>query len=758
MKFKIPNWLSLNAKRRKIIIPTVLGLLVTLVFYVANTAKPTSIENLANLLFDSYQRKQPREYKPEIPVRIIDIDDESLKRLGQWPWPRSLLAEFNDRLSEAGAAVISYDIIFSEADRTSPENIVKVLQDNPSAQGMFADVAALRSHDELFAESIAKTQVVAGFFFVPYKTDVRPKLSGKFSWSGTEPQDKIRKFDGAIVPLPVLEENVSGEGFVSFHPSGDGIIRDAPLIYNMDGHNYRSLALETLRVVFQQGAIVVRSSNGHGELDAVDTQRLQVAEMRVADQSFSTLPNGNFRVYYSDVQDKARYIPAWKILSDEVPVSEWADKVAGNIVFVGTGAEGLKDLVSTPIRAREPGVLVHAQIVEQILGQQLLTRTYKMSRIENWVLVLTGLLLAFGLPRLGAAKGAVLSVLIVGGMVYGSWYGFKEHLMLINPIYILLSVLSSYLLITLTSFYLTESERSRIRNAFSMYLSPTMVRKVSEDPGLLTLGGEERNMTILFLDIRGFSKISEGLEPQEITAFLNIFLTPMTNILQDGKATIDKYIGDAIVAFWNAPLDDPQHEKNAAHCVMKMMRSLDDLNAKYMAQTDVKWPDDVRMGIGLNTGVCCVGNLGSDQRFSYSMIGDAANLASRIEGLTKQYKVHILIGESTANELEGFAVVEADLIQVVGRQNPERIFILAGEEAEAKTDEFQALVPLHKTFIQAYRAQDWKSARALIPELQKLAAPFEFEGYYDVMSARMDGYEVTPLEPSWSGVYVATSK
>lgn len=758
MAIKFPKWLSFNAKQRKIIIPTILGLLVTLGFYAADVAKPQSIERVANLLFDHYQRQNPREYKPEIPVRIIDIDDESLRRLGQWPWPRSLMAKFNDRLADAGAAVVSYDVVFSEPDRTSPENIIEFLKANPKAEGEFENVAALRGHDQLLADAFGRTQVVAGFFFVGQDTGVKPKLSGKFSWSGSAPTKEVKDFPGSIIPLPVLEAQAAGEGFVNFEPKADGIIREAPLVFRMGTDFYRSLALETIRVVFRQGGIVVRMSNGFGELDAVDSERVQIAGVKVADLEFPTLADGSFRVYFSKPNPEARYIPAWKILSDEIPMSDWANKIQGNIVFVGTGAIGLKDIVATPIRGGEPGVIVHAQIVEQILGQQFLTRTYKMSRMENLFLIISGLLLAFGLPRLGATKGAILSLIIVGAVAYGSWYGFKNHLMLINPIYILLAVLTSYLLMTLTSFYLTEVERSRIRGAFSMYLSPTMVKKVSEDPDLLTLGGEERQMTILFLDIRGFSKISEGLQPEEITTFLNIFLTPMTNILQDHHATIDKYIGDAIVAFWNAPLDDPDHEQNAANCVMEMLRTLDQLNETYMAQSDIKWPQNVRMGIGLNTGVCCVGNLGSEQRFSYSMIGDAANLASRIEGLTKQYKTHVLVGDSTAQKLGDYALVEADLIRVVGRQTPERIYILAGDEAQANTQEFQTLKPLHTKFLAAHRAQNWDEARALIPELQRLSHGMEFDGYYDVMSDRMDEYEANPPAQDWGGIYVATSK
>lgn len=757
MQVKWPKWLLLSRKRRRTVIPMLFGLLVTLGYYQANIYKPPQIEQLANLLFDAYQKKKPREYNPDTPVRIIDIDNESLERLGQWPWPRSLMAKLNDRLSQAGAGVIAYDIIFSEPDRTSPENIVQVLRDNPAAKGKFEDVTDLKGHDQMFANSFSRTQVVAGFFLVREPTDRLPKLPNKFSWGGSIPKYQIDAYNGAILPLPVLQEQVSGEGFVSFNPKGDGIIREAPLISRIGNTYYRSLALEAMRVAFQQGAIVVRVSDGTGEMMAANTENPEIAKFQIGPAIVPTTPDGKFIVYYTERQ-KERYIPAWKILSDDIPMSEWAERVAGHIVFVGTGADGLKDLVATPLYPREPGVLVHAQIVEQVLNETFLSRSYKMSRYENYLLVLTGLLLALVLPRLGAFKGIILSAVIVGGVLFWSWQAFVNEQALVNPIYILLSVLTSYILVTLSAFYLTESERSQIRSAFSMYLSPTMVKKVSEDPDLLTLGGEERMLTILFLDIRSFSKISEGLEPEEITTFLNIFLSPMTTILQENGATIDKYMGDAIVAFWNAPLDDPNHERNGARAVRKMIKKLDDLNVEYADQNEVKWPDNVKVGIGLNTGICCVGNLGSEQRFSYSMIGDAANLASRIEGLTKQYKVAVLIGNSTAEKLPELAIIEADLIQVIGRQTPERIHILAGEEEMAGTEAYKTLIPIHTKFLKAYRAQDWSKAESYIPELRTLAKDMQFDGYYVVMAARINEYKTDPPPKDWDGVYVAKSK
>ncbi len=754
MKFSLPTWLHLSAKQRKTVIPTLIGLLAPLFIVALYIGTPKFFTQSTELLFDAYQRLNPREYNPNTGVRIIDIDEESLKRHGQWPWPRTKMAEFNQNLTDAGAAVIAYDIVFSEPDRTSPENLVKVFKNNPKAQGNFENVQALTSHDQVFADAISRSNVVTGFFLINDKNDLRPVRKAGMAIGGTDPTGALPQFTGSIPALPILEAQVRGAGTVSFQPKADGIVRTAPLLSRLGDTVYPSLSIEALRAAQGAGAYKIRGNDASGETKSIDKQ---VVALQVGIFEVPTTKSGEFRLHFTENVPE-RTVPAWQVLANDPDDTAWKDKVNGHIVFVGTSAEGLKDIIATPVETRLAGVEAHAQVVEQILGEQFLKKPDWMAGMEIVSFLFLGLFLALVLPRLSAAKGSILSAVLAVGVFYGSFYAFKEQHVLFDPVLVLIGILTSYLVITLSSFYLTESERSRIRSAFSMYLSPTMVKKVSEDPGLLTLGGEERNMTILFLDIRGFSKISHGLEPNEITTFLNIFLTPMTNILQNGHATIDKYIGDAIVAFWNAPLDDPEHEKNAAKAVMKMMRNLDALNEKYMAQSEIKWPDDVRMGIGLNTGICCVGNLGSEQRFSYSMIGDAANLASRIEGLTKQYKVHVLVGNSTAEKIGEFAIIEADLIQVVGRPTPERVFILAGEEKEAATEDYKALLPIHKKFLEAYREQNWKIAESFIPELEALAKSLDFHGYYDVMRDRIAIYKNDPPPKDWGGVYVATSK
>ena len=771
---RLKTFLKLSSKQQKVFIPSLLGLLCLFGFYSANISKPPVIEQLGNLLFDRYQIWKPREYRPEVPVRIIDIDNESLEKIGQWPWPRTVVARLNDRLTEAGAAVIGYDIVFSEPDRTSPENMIALLQGNPAATDDMSNLEGLIPHDQILAQAFARSNVVAGFFLVPEKTPSSPTKSTGFtySWDVTfaengdvEGVETILGFDGAFAALPILGKAASGEGFVSFNPVGDGIIRGAPMVYKYDGKLYPSLSAEVIRAVQGAQAFQLKSSDGSGEVGGGGDTRY-LSSIATGDFNWPVSKHGEFQVYFSKPSielHKSRYLSAATILDTSIPMETWADRVAGNIIFVGTSAPGLKDIVTTPMRGGEPGVLVHAQIAEQILGEglvggQILKRPYWAEVWELLAILISGFFLVLILPRISAIWGAALSIVLALSILSHSWISFSKYLLLINPTYPFLTIVATYGLMTITAFYMTESERSRIKSAFSMYLSPEMVKQVSDDPNLLKLGGEEKYISILFLDIRSFSKISEALEPQEITTFLNIFLTPMTDTLQDSKATIDKYIGDAIVAFWNAPLDDEDHERHAVRAVLDMNILLAELNEKYEAQDEIKWPDNVAMGIGINSGVCCVGNLGSEQRFSYSMIGDAANLAARIEGLTKQYKVSSLIGDSTAKAVTDFALVEADLIKVIGRENPERIWILAGDETLCATAEFESFKSLHETFLTDFRAQNWDEAASQIPNLKTLAKPHRFDGYYDVMMDRIETYRVSPPDPDWGGVHIATSK
>ena len=727
------------------------GAVVTLLILLLHWAEAGPLRQLGLLLFDSYQRAAPRPYEP-VPVRIVDIDDETLARLGQWPWPRLETARLTRLLADSGAAAIAFDIVFAEADRTSPARIAEILAANPAARGGFGEVRALADHDAVFARALAEAPAVLGFFLAR-GAGPPPARSAGFAVAGSEPAT-IPAFPGAISPLPGLAASASGAGFLTMTGDRDGIVRRAPLVARAGEVIVPSLALEALRVAQGAGAVTIRASDASGEIG--QRGEAAVVALKVGDFEVPTDPGGELWMHYTEPVP-GRSVPAWKLMQGVLTKAERKALFEGHIVFVGTGAQGLRDLVSTPVRAREPGVMIHAQAVEQMILGRFLIRPDWAPGAERALLLLFGLGLAGLLPRVGALPSGLFGALATAAVLGLSWLLFRRFGLLLDPVGPVLAAAGSYVAVTAASFWREEQQRAYIRQAFDRYLSPELVARIAADPGRLELGGEDRDMTVMFLDIRGFSRLSEKMGPRDVIAFLVEFLTPMTDILLAHRATIDKYIGDAILAFWNAPLDDPDHAVHAARAALAMARRLVELNAE-KAGTPGPWPGEVQIGIGLNTGLCCVGNIGSARRLNYSLIGDTVNLASRIEGQTKQYGVTIAIGEETARRLPGFALLELDRLRVVGRDRPETLHALLGPPELAARAEFQALRQAHAAMLEAYRAQDWDGAARLLEREAPLAAAFSLDRLVALYRARIARFSERPPGPGWDGVAEAEAK
>ena len=729
------------------------GLLVTALLLLLQIADLPATAELGKLVFDSYQRAAPRPYQ-DAAVRVVDIDDDSIAKLGQWPWPRTDIARLTQSLTDAGAASISYDIVFSEPDRTSPARAAEILRRNPLAKGNYADIAALADHDVILGDTFAKAPAVAGFFLVRQPTKGGLPVKAGFAVAGDTPIQATPAFQGAIAPLPVIVKGAAGEGFVSIPGEGDGIVRAAPLLSHVGDQLLPSLSLEALRVAQSASTVVVKSTDASGEMGGGGGRG--VVGIKVGQFEAPTTRSGALWMYYTAPHPE-RTVPAWKILTGALPPAEMKRLFEGHIVFVGAGASGLRDLVATPLNDRELGVMVHAQAVEQMVLGKFLVRPDWAPGLERFLVLLLGIGMAVSLPGLGALRGGVVAIgglLIVGA---ASWFAFVSHGLLLDPTYPALGVLAAYITGTLLSFYREERRRAYIHHAFDRYLSPELVARIAADPSRLELGGEERDMSVMFCDIRGFSRISEKLSPQQIIAFLIAFLTPMTDILLARKATIDKYIGDAILAFWNAPLDDPDHERNAAFATLAMVDRLAQLNAEPAAEGR-NWPGAVKIGIGLNAGPACVGNMGSEQRLNYSLIGDAVNLASRIEGLTKVYGVVIATSEAMAKRLAEFALVELDLVRVVGRDTPERVYALMGAPELAADPQFKTLTAGMQTLLAAYRARDWDGAEAAAKGLAPLSGRFALGTLLALYGERIRGARATPPPANWNGVWDATEK
>ncbi|WP_439477702.1 CHASE2 domain-containing protein [Brevundimonas sp.] len=728
------------------------GLITALLLLILQLLQPPFVAGISDLVFDTYQRAYPRPYE-DAGVRVVDIDDESIRRLGQWPWPRTDAARLTDALTNAGAAAIAFDIVFSEPDRTSPARAVEILRQNPEARGDYSEIAALTDHDELLGQAMERGPTVTGYFLTGEANNVRPKEHAGVAVSGSSPLGVFTEYNGAIVSLPMIGDRASGAGSVSLEAGRDHIIRSVPLIANLDGRIVPSLSLEALRVAQGAGAILVRSTDGSGESGRRGLP--EVVAVKTGELQIPTTGIGELSMYYTAPHPE-RIVPAWRILQGDLSEGEMQRLFQGQIVFIGTGAQGLRDLRSTPINAVELGVVIHAQAAEQMILGRFLTRPDWAVGVERTLMVVLCLLIALSAPALGALRGGVLAMLALGGVLAGSWFAFRNSGLLLEPIFPALGVVSVYIAITAVSFYREERARSHIHNAFDRYLSPELVDRIARDPGQLELGGEVRQMTVLFSDVRGFSRISERFGPQELIGFLINLLTPMTDVLLARKATIDKYIGDAVLAFWNAPLDDPDHEQNAAYAALEMLETLKRLNAD--SDRDPAWPGQVAIGIGLNTGPCCVGNMGSRQRLSYSLIGDTVNLASRLESLTKYYGVSILVGEDLAAQLASFALVELDIIRVVGRDAPERVFSLAGPPEMATTSAFIASQTRMAAMLAAYRSRDWAGAEA---ELAHLRGPDTIAGLESVLaiySRRIADYREAPPPDDWDGISQALEK
>lgn len=729
-----------------------LALIAVFALQIANFAP---LVRTGQLLFDSYIRAAPRTYEPA-PVRIVDIDEESIQRYGQWPWPRTEVGRLVEKLGEAGAAVIALDIVFSEPDRTSPPQIASQLERMNGDPAALETLRDLPDNDAVLASVFSQLPVVAGFFLTNETTERKAEPKAGFAVSGSEPGTAVPRHAGAILPLPSLESAAIGSGSLTLTGDSDGIVRKAPLIARQRDQLLPSLSLEALRVAQGAGAIIVKTSDGSGSWSGGRAEA-DVVSLKVGDFEVPVTAGGQLYMYYTEDQPE-RTVPAWQILSGELDQAEMEANFAGQIVFIGAGAIGLRDLVSTPVREREPGVMVHAQAAEQMILGRFLTRPDWAVGLERALVLALGLVLLLLLPRLGAAKGAGLGLLLAGATVGGSWFAFSERQYLLDPTFPILAVLAVYVTLTVLTYYREERQRSYIHSAFDRYLSPELVKRIAADPSQLELGGEERQMTVLFCDIRSFSRISEQLAPQEITRFLIGFLTPMCDVLLAKRATIDKFIGDAILAFWNAPLDDPDQYEHAARAALKMIDRLESLNREMAQRNDQPWPGDVSIGIGLNSGPCCVGNMGSAQRLSYSLIGDTVNLASRIEGLTKYYGVPIAIGASLANELPDFACIPLDLVRVVGRDKPEEVFALAGDEKLAAEPRFRSFLESHLDMLTAYRAQDWQNAHDLIARKRGDAGQFGLAKHYALFEERISAMSSRPADPDWDGVFSATEK
>jgi adenylate cyclase len=507
------------------------------------------VAGVRNTLFDSYQRLAPRPFLDQ-PVRILAIDEESLKHLGQWPWPRDTLARIVDRLTADGAAAIAFDVLLAEPDRTGPRALLKQWQGRADMASLGAIVAKLPDPDSELAAALAKAPAVLAFSFNEEPNGQAPPVKAGFATAGDNPLPFLTSWPGTTRALPDLEKAAPGYGSVNFRPDPDGIIRRAPLLYAFGGQIYPSLAAEALRVAQGASTYIVKASNASGE-SAMGAQS-GLNNVKIGAAIVPVDSRGNVLLYDTGFHAR-RFIPAWKLLEPDAD----PNLVAGKIILIGSTAAGLRDFKPTPLNSAAAGIEVHAQILEQILGQQYLQRPDWADGAEMLFLLIFGVALVLLLHPLGALWSAVVTLAAIAASFLFSWLAFRRHGLLVDPLYPGMAAFAVYLCGSLLGYLRSETERRQVRRSFGMYLAPAVVEELSRHPERLKLGGELRDVTVMFSDIRDFTRISEKLDPQTLTHILNAVLTPLTAAIQAAKGTIDKYIGDCIMAFWNAHSTTP---------------------------------------------------------------------------------------------------------------------------------------------------------------------------------------------------------
>jgi adenylate cyclase len=708
---------------------------------------PDPLEFVRLKTFDFYQNLKPRELPPQKAVAIVDLDDESLAAIGQWPWPRTTVAKLVERIFQYGGVVVGFDIVFAEPDRMSPGKVAQSLSGLDPA--IKSKLSAMKSNDQVLAETIAKYRVVLGESAIDTQEfgeqGERPPTS--VAARNGDPLPFLQFYPGMVRNLVMFDQAAAGHGVFNVLSELDGVTRRVPAIENIDGTLVPALAIEMLRVATGETTLILFSKSDKTGIQDIRLQR-QKAIIPVDE-------HGRIWVNFSKM-DKEKYVPAKQVLDGTVDPS----RLAGKMVLIGTSAVGLLDIKTTPVEAKLPGVEVHANIIENVLFNQYLSRPPNSLGQEFLYTLGMGLTLILFLPIIGARWTMGFFLLSAGTIAAFSWYQFSTSNVLYDPSIPILILLIVYIELTYANFASEEKKRRQVRDAFSRYLSPAQVERLAADPGKLTLGGEMKDMTLLFCDVRGFTTISEQFDAQGLTRLINRFLTPMTDVILARQGTIDKYMGDCIMAFWNAPEDDAQHAAHACESALAMKERLVTVNQELEAESKVENRKHIpiNVGIGLNSGPVCVGNMGSDQRFDYSVLGDNVNLASRLEGQSKTYGVTCVIGENTRNEAPDYACLELDLIKVKGKHEAVRIFTLLGKPEMCQDPRFIALEAEHKALLASYRTQNWDEARVHLAKCRELGEWLKLEHLYDLYEERIADYSEHSPGADWDGVYVAKTK
>jgi adenylate cyclase len=726
------------------LIPLLTGLLLTLVVLWLEFSDAGMIRSvMARLDFLIYDLRLSTtlEDKPSVDPRvvIVDIDEKSIQAEGHWPWSRDKLAKLLDKIFDQGTAVAAFDIVFAEGERNDASDVLAAAERGnllePKTRHVLKEIAPSFDHDRIFAASMADRDVVLGYIFTNHD---RPP-SGAAPPPVPTRRPAVDALSVITLPsytsnIPALQKAAAHAGFFSLLPDPDGIVRRAPMLIRYHGQLYPSLSLEAVRLFFLVDKIGI-ASEPVGEVQAVDS-------IRVGPTTIPTDAYAQAMIPYRGKQGSFQYVSATDLLHDRVPSGTLENKIA----LIGTTAQGLFDLRATPMQPVYPGVEAHANLIAGMLDNRFPV-TPSWADGANFLLTLgTGLLLALALPFLPALSLVFVTALVAAGQfAFNFWlWASKGYVLTLAPILTLILLIAS---LNLAYGFLFESRgRRQLKGAFGQYVPPELVEEMSRNPERYGFEGESRELTILFADIRSFTTISESLSPNALKKLLNRFFTPMTRIIFQRRGTIDKYVGDMIMAFWGAPVADKEHAAHAIEAALDMLREVERLKDDFRADG----LPEVEIGIGLNTGTVNVGDMGSEFRRAYTVIGDAVNLASRLEGTTKYYGARLVVGERTRQEAgEKFVFRELDYLRVKGKAKAIRIFepVCRAEEAQEAVDD--RLARYHRA-LELYRNRQWDEADDIFAAL---AAEEPDVGVYRLYRQRIEELRGMPEDEAWDGVY-----
>lgn len=727
-----------------------LALLGVLLGHSTKAIQVPLINQLDSIIYD-YRLRFTMPGTVDDRIVIVDIDEKSLREEGRWPWSRNRLALLVDRLfGRYQAEVLGFDIVFAERDESSGLKVLEELARNdfravPGFGGKIAEIAPGLDYDRLFAESMQGRKVILGYYFTNL-SQTSGKLPAPVFPAGTFADRPIgfTHWSGYGANLVELQDAAALAGHFNPLPDPqDGVTRRVPILAEYNGAYYEALSLAVVRSLLGFASVFPGLAGDTGDYGGLEWLTLAgpEGEIRVpVDHNVCAL------VPYRGREGSFPYVSASDVLRDRADPA----MLKGKIVLVGATAPGLLDLRSTPVQATYPGVEIHANLIAGILDGTLKIQPSYVIAAETLLVLASGLVLVLVMPVLSPGRGALLALGVLAAVV-GINFAVWQYGNMVLPLAGALVLIFGLFALNMSWGYFVEARGKRlITGLFGRYVSPALVDEMARNPETISMDGDSREMSVLFADIRGFTGISERMDPRELTRFMNDFLTALTQVIYRHRGTVDKYIGDCIMAFWGAPLTDQAHARNAVLAGLEMQATLRELQPRFR---EFGWPA-IRAGIGINTGVVRVGNMGSQTRVAYTVMGDAVNLASRLEGITKQYAVDVLVGQNTRDALPDFLFRELDRVRVKGKDEPVAIFEPIGP-AESVESRLVEEVALFHEALGYYRSQSWDRAEAVLTRLARMSPESEL---YRVYSERVAYLRANPPGDSWDGVWTFEMK